>query len=73
MGFLAVVNAYLMRVVLSVAITEMVMPLNKTIHDSSDTCPDPELTGTSKVGVAVSNIFILLSDTTVLMNVFAEL
>ncbi|KAF2903420.1 hypothetical protein ILUMI_02773 [Ignelater luminosus] len=54
MGFLAVVNAYLMRVVLSVAITEMVMPLNKSIHDSSDTCPDPELTGTSKVGVASS-------------------
>lgn len=30
MGFLAVVNAYTMRVILSVAITEMVYPINQT-------------------------------------------
>ncbi|KAK5641112.1 hypothetical protein RI129_009659 [Pyrocoelia pectoralis] len=42
MGFLGMINAYLMRVVLSVAITEMVLPLKHSDrYDDSDTCPDP--------------------------------
>ncbi|XP_044758925.1 putative inorganic phosphate cotransporter isoform X2 [Coccinella septempunctata] len=36
MGFLAIVNAYTMRVTLNIAITEMVIPVNESIH------PDPE-------------------------------
>lgn len=36
MGFLAIVNAYTMRVTLNIAITEMVYPVNETAH------PDPE-------------------------------
>lgn len=41
MGFAAVINAYLMRVVLSVAITEMVVPIQTTARTDGDTCPDP--------------------------------
>ncbi|KAF5285906.1 hypothetical protein FQA39_LY04367 [Lamprigera yunnana] len=40
MGFLGVINVYLLRVVLSIAIIEMVVPLNQTFHENSDTCPD---------------------------------
>uniref|UniRef100_A0AAR5QB79 Major facilitator superfamily (MFS) profile domain-containing protein n=1 Tax=Dendroctonus ponderosae TaxID=77166 RepID=A0AAR5QB79_DENPD len=39
MGFLAVVNAYTMRVVLSVAITEMVQSINHNQTIDSTTCP----------------------------------
>lgn len=39
MGFLALVNAYTMRITLSVAITEMVKRVNNT-HEDLDTCPD---------------------------------
>ncbi|KAK4874653.1 hypothetical protein RN001_014013 [Aquatica leii] len=42
MGFLGVINVYLMRVVLSIAIIEMVVPVNKVYHEDSDTCPDPD-------------------------------
>ncbi|KAI4456697.1 solute carrier family 17 [Holotrichia oblita] len=41
MGFLAIVNAYTMRISLSVAITEMVVSSNSTSHDNEDTCPYP--------------------------------
>ena len=42
MGFLALVNAYGMRVSLSITITEMVRPINKTEDDSNSHhfCPD---------------------------------
>ncbi|XP_060522415.1 putative inorganic phosphate cotransporter [Cylas formicarius] len=39
MGFFAVVNAYTMRVCLSLAITEMVVPINTTEHFDPDACP----------------------------------
>ncbi|KAG4078473.1 hypothetical protein HA402_009185 [Bradysia odoriphaga] len=39
MGFLALVNAYTMRITLSVAITEMVVRVNNTEHEDN-TCPD---------------------------------
>lgn len=39
MGFLALVNAYTMRITLSVAITQMVVRVNNTQEDI-DTCPD---------------------------------
>ncbi|KAF5270577.1 hypothetical protein FQR65_LT05475 [Abscondita terminalis] len=42
MGFFAVINVYLMRVVLSIAIIEMVYPIHKIYHEDSDTCPDPD-------------------------------
>ncbi|CAH2005053.1 unnamed protein product [Acanthoscelides obtectus] len=38
MGFLAVVNAYTMRVSLSIAITEMVAPSNSSYIDDPDAC-----------------------------------
>ncbi|XP_063916931.1 sialin-like isoform X1 [Zophobas morio] len=38
MGFLAIVNAYTMRVTLSVAITEMVEPSNGTTHHDPNAC-----------------------------------
>lgn len=44
MGFFALVNAYTMRITLSVAITEMVIRVNNT-HEDSDTCPDLNLEG----------------------------
>ncbi|KAJ6646401.1 putative inorganic phosphate cotransporter [Pseudolycoriella hygida] len=40
MGFLALVNAYTMRITLSVAITEMVVKVNNTHHEDLHTCPD---------------------------------
>lgn len=39
MGFLAVVNAYNMRVCLSVAISAMAKPLDEAKYNSTDTCP----------------------------------
>lgn len=40
MGILAIVNAYSMRVCLSIAITEMTVPENKTTAGTTDnTCP----------------------------------
>lgn len=43
MGFLAIANAYTMRVCLSVAITQMVKPLNYTVNDGSAVCEaDPD-------------------------------
>ncbi|XP_019869672.2 putative inorganic phosphate cotransporter isoform X5 [Aethina tumida] len=39
MGFLAIVNAYTMRVSLSIAITEMVAASNSTEIDDPDACP----------------------------------
>lgn len=40
MSFLGLFNAYAMRVCLSIAITEMVVPSNKTEEFVDDTCPD---------------------------------
>ncbi|KAF2903419.1 hypothetical protein ILUMI_02772 [Ignelater luminosus] len=45
MGFLAVLNAYTMRIALSVAITEMVIKKNHTNGPADDTCPDPSMPG----------------------------
>ncbi|XP_022911273.1 putative inorganic phosphate cotransporter [Onthophagus taurus] len=42
MGFLAIVNAYTMRISLSVAITAMVVPRNTTNVTDTDTCPYPD-------------------------------
>ncbi|XP_076756868.1 putative inorganic phosphate cotransporter [Xylocopa sonorina] len=39
MGFLALLNAYAMRVCLSITITEMVRAPEKTIHSSEHSCP----------------------------------
>ncbi len=39
MGFLALVNAYTMRITLSVAITEMVVKVNNSGHEDLNTCP----------------------------------
>ncbi|KAF7406351.1 hypothetical protein HZH68_005720 [Vespula germanica] len=40
MGFFAIFNAYVMRVCLSIALTQMVIPSNKTTNASLDnTCP----------------------------------
>ncbi|GJQ72217.1 hypothetical protein Trydic_g3308 [Trypoxylus dichotomus] len=51
MGFFAVVNAYTMRISLSVAITEMVIPINSTDYDNPDSCPFPNNTGNSSNAV----------------------
>lgn len=41
MGFLAFFNAYTLRICLSMAITQMVKPLNNTEeHSIDETCPD---------------------------------
>lgn len=58
MGFFALVNAYTMRITLSVAITEMVIRVNNT-HEDLDTCPDLD----SETGSGVS-IHIKCSDFT---------
>lgn len=51
MGFLALVNAYTMRITLSVAITEMVIRVNNSEHEDLDTCPDLD----ADAGTGVSN------------------
>ena len=38
MGFLALFNAYAMRVCLSITITEMVIPMKNAIHNDQYTC-----------------------------------
>ncbi|XP_044272566.1 sialin-like isoform X2 [Tribolium madens] len=48
MGFFAIVNAYTMRVTLSVAITEMVEPSKASTHYDPDSCPG-SLANTSSV------------------------
>lgn len=43
MGFLAITNAYQLRVCLNVAITEMVIPISNDVnstHYDPDACPD---------------------------------
>ncbi|KAK9693157.1 Major Facilitator Superfamily [Popillia japonica] len=45
MGFLAIVNAYTMRISLSVAITEMVASSNSSSHNGEDTCSYPDDSG----------------------------
>lgn len=45
MGFLALFNAYTMRVCLSITIIEMAIPINKTMQDvlnDTDICPSDE-------------------------------
>ncbi|KAF5284355.1 hypothetical protein FQR65_LT13572 [Abscondita terminalis] len=41
MGFLAILNAYTMRIALSIAITEMVLPNNKTSSEAEGGCDAP--------------------------------
>lgn len=53
MGFLAIVNAYTMRVTLSVAITEMVEPTMAATHHDPDACPG-SLANTSTVTVSTN-------------------
>lgn len=66
MGFLAVVNAYTMRVVLSVAITEMVQSINHNQTIDSTTCPY-EIQGNSTTSrtSGVSWKYILLTNITI--------
>ena len=63
MGFLAVVNAYTMRISLSVAITEMVMPMNKSAYDTLDSCPDPESSAGSGGAVTVRRRRLFVKET----------
>ncbi|KAL3272430.1 hypothetical protein HHI36_013912 [Cryptolaemus montrouzieri] len=50
MGFLAIVNAYTMRVSLNIAITEMVYPVNETEHPDPDACiPENDASTSSKL------------------------
>lgn len=55
MGFFAVVNAYTMRISLSVAITEMVIPINSTDYDNPDSCPFPSDHGNNSNAVTDEN------------------
>ena len=55
MGFLAIVNAYTMRVTLSVAITEMVEPSNGTTHHDPNACSG-SLSNSSTVTVSTSHL-----------------
>lgn len=48
MGFLALFNAYTMRVCLSITITEMVIPKEDNSTNPDHTCPDPEIEQKSK-------------------------
>ena len=50
MGFLAITNAYTMRICLNVAITEMVKKNVKENVDESDFCPDKDNIGGSGAG-----------------------
>lgn len=52
MGFLAIVNAYTMRISLSVAITEMVLPLNNSDHHDPDACPADHVNSTHIIVVS---------------------
>lgn len=54
MGFLAIVNAYTMRISLSVAITEMVVSINSTDYDNEGSCPFPEDGSSDSGAVTVS-------------------
>lgn len=47
MGFLALFNAYAMRVCLSIAITEMVLPENKTVTSTEGLCPADNIASNS--------------------------
>uniref|UniRef100_V5GIW1 Sialin n=1 Tax=Anoplophora glabripennis TaxID=217634 RepID=V5GIW1_ANOGL len=63
MGFLAVVNAYTMRVSLSIAITEMVASSNETDSVDVDACPADNSTSSSG-SVTDSNILYDWDETT---------
>lgn len=54
MGFFAIVNAYTMRISLSLAITEMVTRRNHTTFNISDACPAPDTYGGTSATVTVS-------------------
>lgn len=60
MGFMAIVNAYTMRVSLSVAITEMVLPLNTTEHYDPNACPAASVNSTHTIIVS-NHIYRLLT------------
>ncbi|XP_014203400.1 putative inorganic phosphate cotransporter [Copidosoma floridanum] len=53
MGFLGLFNAYAMRICLSIAITEMTVPVNITEELIDDTCPDLEQPLTSNATVVL--------------------
>lgn len=55
MGFFAIVNAYTMRVSLSLAITEMVIPINATEYYDPDACI-PEYSNTSNSAIKVRKL-----------------
>lgn len=57
MGFLAIVNAYTMRVSLSLAITEMVVSTNSSTAADPDSCPADE-SSSSTVQVNETNLFL---------------
>lgn len=57
MGFMAIVNAYTMRISLSVAITEMVLPLNVSEHHDPDACP-AESTNSTRTIIVRANTCI---------------
>lgn len=54
MGFFAIVNAYTMRVSLSLAITEMVIPLNATEYYDPNACV-PEGSNQTNSAIKVKN------------------
>lgn len=51
MGFLAIVNAYTMRICLNLAITEMAKKINSTSVNQEDICPEPDDVGNSTAGL----------------------
>lgn len=60
MGFFAIVNAYTMRVSLSLAITEMVIPLNATDYYDPDACI-PEGSNQTNSAIKVNHKHIISS------------
>lgn len=58
MGFLGILNAYTMRITLSIAITEMVIPNNAT-NELEGFCPAPD-PGGDDPPVTVSFLLIVL-------------
>ncbi|KAJ8967622.1 hypothetical protein NQ314_002741, partial [Rhamnusium bicolor] len=63
MGFLAVVNAYTMRISLSIAITEMVASSNATEYEDPDACPAGS-SNSSSASVTDTNILYDWDETT---------
>lgn len=60
MGFLAVVNAYNMRVCLSVAITAMTKPIVKNTTEIHDSCPVSEGSHTNSSSGTMVHLYTYL-------------